>query len=202
MKRKMFLCISLIILIAVPAACSSKESNMNSLSVSQPFELSQVENTETEETPAADPELVEADDVVVTTEKANIRSGPGENYDVLEQVEGGIVFDRTGIAGDWSRIVYNGRDAYVYSSLIAVRQIYTVEKASGTVAINEGPVNIREGAGTTYCILHTAEAGEEFAVTGKTDTGWYEIQYDGQTAYIYGELVEASVEEAGAEAIE
>ena len=51
-------------------------------------------------------------------------------------------------------------------------------------------INIRGGPGTTYNILGGANEGETFAVTGKSPDGaWWQIDYQGQAGWVFGQLV-------------
>jgi len=54
-------------------------------------------------------------------------------------------------------------------------------------------VNIRSGPGTAYNIIGGAQAGQSFPVTGKNQAGdWWQVNYEGQTGWIFGQLVSAS----------
>lgn len=54
-------------------------------------------------------------------------------------------------------------------------------------------VNIRSGPGTGYSLVGSAQVGEKFPVTGKNQAGdWWQINYNGQTGWIFGQLVTAS----------
>jgi uncharacterized protein YraI len=54
-------------------------------------------------------------------------------------------------------------------------------------------VNIRTGPGTNYGLAGSAQVGETFRVTGKNATGdWWQIDYNGQTGWIFGQLVTAT----------
>jgi uncharacterized protein YraI len=54
-------------------------------------------------------------------------------------------------------------------------------------------VNIRQGPGTNYGLAGSAQAGETFPVTGKNAAGdWWQINFDGQTGWIFGQLVTAT----------
>jgi uncharacterized protein YraI len=54
-------------------------------------------------------------------------------------------------------------------------------------------VNIRQGPGTNYGLAGSAQAGETFRVTGKNAAGdWWQIDYNGQPAWIFGQLVTAA----------
>ena len=57
------------------------------------------------------------------------------------------------------------------------------------VIINSA-INIRQGPGTTYNILGSANQGERFPVTGKNPAGdWWQIDYRGQAGWVFGQLV-------------
>ncbi|MXY96037.1 MAG: SH3 domain-containing protein [Caldilineaceae bacterium SB0664_bin_27] len=54
-------------------------------------------------------------------------------------------------------------------------------------------MNIRRGPGTQHGVLGTAEAGTEFNITGKNLNGdWWQIDYEGQAAWVYASYVTAS----------
>jgi uncharacterized protein YgiM (DUF1202 family) len=53
-------------------------------------------------------------------------------------------------------------------------------------------INVRQGPGTNYNILGAARQGERFPVTGKNQAGdWWQINYNGQAAWVFGQLVSA-----------
>src|SRR5690606_38402000 len=53
-------------------------------------------------------------------------------------------------------------------------------------------MNIRGGPGTNYAIVGAASPGQRYVVTGKNPQGdWWQINFNGQSAWIYGPLVEA-----------
>ncbi len=68
------------------------------------------------------------------TRKVNIRSGPGTDYPVLASTTAGDRFEITGrnILGDWWRIDYNGRHAWIYAP-------YVVATGAGAVTIVPTP---------------------------------------------------------------
>jgi hypothetical protein len=59
-------------------------------------------------------------------------------------------------------------------------------------------VNVRGGPGTNYNLVGSAQLGTKFRVTGKSPDGaWWQIDYNGQPGWIFGQLVTAT----GAEAV-
>jgi len=55
--------------------------------------------------------------------------------------------------------------------------------------VTSNTANVRSGPGTGFGRLGSASAGETYEVTGKNPAGdWWEINFDGQTAWIYGQM--------------
>ena len=51
-------------------------------------------------------------------------------------------------------------------------------------------MNVRGGPGTNYNIVGSANVGERYPVSGKNDAGtWWQIDYNGQDGWVFGELV-------------
>ena len=56
-----------------------------------------------------------------------------------------------------------------------------------------GEMNIRSGPGEQYDRIGGASAGEEFRITGKNEDGnWWQIDFNGETAWIYAPFVTAA----------
>ena len=65
-----------------------------------------------------------------------------------------------------------------------------------TVTIN-GTMNVRGGPGTNYPIIGAATAGQQYAALSRNAAGdWWQIEYEGQLAWVYGGLVTASADTA------
>ena len=62
----------------------------------------------------------------------------------------------------------------------------------------EGPLNVRAEASTDADIVGALYVGDVVTVTGETGDGWYEIDLNGETAYVWGEYL-ATPEEAQAQ---
>ena len=57
----------------------------------------------------------------------------------------------------------------------------------------ERRMNVRRGPGTHHEILGTADAGAEFDITGKNiDEDWWQIDYEGDPAWVYAPYVTAN----------
>lgn len=62
---------------------------------------------------------------------------------------------------------------------------YTVEAMTATMYAQKA-VNVRIGPGTEYDKIGSLAINQEVEVTGKASTGWYEISYNGEKAYVSG----------------
>lgn len=67
---------------------------------------------------------------------------------------------------------------------------FTVEPFDGTYyVISSGGLNIRKGPSTNYDIIGSLSYGKEILVTGKVESDWFEISYQGKTGYISAKYV-------------
>ncbi|GEM_PF-912173 len=67
-----------------------------------------------------------------------------------------------------------------------------------TVTIN-GTMNVRGGPGTNYPIIGAATAGQQYAALSRNAAGdWWQIEYEGRLAWVFGGLVTASADAANA----
>ena len=69
------------------------------------------------------------------------------------------------------------------SEEVSEEPAYTVEPMSAT-RYAQRSVNVRKGPGTEYDRVGSLTTNQEVAVTGKASTGWYEISYNGEVAYV------------------
>ena len=62
------------------------------------------------------------------------------------------------------------------------------------VTIGNVLMNVRGGPGTNYHVIGTASPGQRFAITGKNPGlgDWWQIDYSGETGWVYGPLVTAT----------
>lgn len=71
-------------------------------------------------TPLEEVTFTEVNEVVYAITRVNVRKGPGKEYDVIVALNVGEAVQRTGIGNNgWSRVVYRGEVAYMYSSYIS-----------------------------------------------------------------------------------
>lgn len=150
---------------------------------------------------AANVTRVKAIDVV------NIRSSDSETADKLGKAAIGDEFKLLEKIGNgWSKIEYDGKDAYIKSEFLediaeaegeaagtetaetdTETQTASIEP-TGTVTAVE-TVRVRSGPSETSEKIATAYAGEKLDVIMKQADGWTRINYNGKVAYVKSEFV-------------
>lgn len=114
---------------------------------------------------------------------ANVRSGPGRNYEVLWKTEKFTpleVLDR-GESGSWCYFQdYEGTKAWIHENLL---------RKMDTVITKTGLCNIRSGPGRDNDVVFQAEKGVPFRVTGRKGE-WVRIRHaDGDSGWIHKKLL-------------
>ncbi|MEG2672822.1 MAG: SH3 domain-containing protein, partial [Ruthenibacterium sp.] len=131
---------------------------------------------------------------------------PSLGGNILETVPAGREFTRTGISRDgvWSRISYNGTEAYCATQYVSTTRPSTMNapytpgsgNGNGAGVVNYGtPVYLDGNVTTTAAlrmhidadltaqILGTVPAGTVLQRTAKYDNGWSRVLYNGMDAY-------------------
>lgn len=185
--------------------------------------LAEVEQPAQEENPA-DTENADAETsadtaqnvvkTVRTTDVVNIRKSDSEEADKIDKAQIGQKFTLLEERGNgWSKIQYNGGEAFIKSDYLEVVDEEIIEttgteqrpeesseqaassnenaneSTSGTVKVIES-VRVRKSAGTDGEVLGTVYAGTELDLIMKQADGWTKVKYKGQTAYVKSEYVE------------
>ncbi|NVM21573.1 MAG: SH3 domain-containing protein [Desulfobacterales bacterium] len=117
----------------------------------------------------------------VNSGKANIRSGPGTNHEILWSAGKYYPVDIIKKSGNWYRIRdFEGDTGWIHKSLL--KKIHSV--------IVKGPIaNVREGPGTSSAVLFQAEKGVSFKLL-KTKGKWLKVRHgDGDIGWVHKNLV-------------
>lgn len=169
-----------------------------------------------DETPENEAEPEEPS-IVVTKVKAtdvvNIRTSDSETADKLGKAAVGDEFTLLEEKGNgWSKISYEGRDAYIKSEYLEPSETMEANaeqpeepeeepeeqpqqtdnddvQTTGTVTVKEN-VRVRASASESGDKLGTAYVGEKLEVIMKQADGWTKIKYNGRTAYVKSDYVE------------
>ena len=133
---------------------------------------------------------------VRATDIVNIRSSPSTDASSLGKTQAGDTFTRyEAMENGWSKIDYNGTEAYIKSDYLEVVQTASTTAADGstveTVTVKSGKsnINIRSSPSTAGEKLGSASGGDSFEVVERLD-GWVKIKFNGQEAYVSADLVD------------
>ncbi|MBQ7765479.1 MAG: SH3 domain-containing protein [Lachnospiraceae bacterium] len=91
--------------------------------------VSEVESV-SESEPESEAELVIEQRVRMTSDNINVRSGPGTDYERLGSAYIGYDFEFVEQLEEWTKIVYDGKMAYVYSEYVEVIPMVLQEDGS------------------------------------------------------------------------
>lgn len=160
---------------------------------------------ETEEPGSTDDNIVTTVTMVKATDVVNIRTSDSETADKIDKAQVGQEFKLLEQRGNgWSKVEYNGKDAYIkseYLETVSEETVVDIGSAeaestdadsgtvSGTVTVKEN-VKVRTSASTTADSLGTAYVGEKLDLIMKQADGWTKVKYKGQTAFVKSDYVE------------
>ncbi len=125
----------------------------------------------------------------VAVDVANLRSGPGTNYERIARLRQGQTVKLLGRNGDWFQVeTGSGQKGWIHSELVQVSRdvasslavINVAAQSQSTTskivvgATTEANVNLRKGPGTEHESLAKLPAGTKLEVIGQRD-GWYRV---------------------------
>jgi SH3-like domain-containing protein len=121
-----------------------------------------------------------AERLSVGFDKANVRSGPGTNYEILWSSGKYYPVDIIKTSGNWCQIRdFEGDTGWIHRSLLEEVPAVIVK---GTI------VNVRKGPGKDFEVLFQAEKGVSFKVL-KRQKKWLKVEHaDGEVGWIHESL--------------
>jgi SH3-like domain-containing protein len=122
-----------------------------------------------------------AERMAVKSDTANIRSGPGMEYEQLWQIEKYHPLMIIQKKGDWYQFQdFEGDKGWIHRSLLDTTE---------TVIVSVNSCNVRSGPGTQFDIVFTVGKGIPFKVIQKKGQ-WFEVQHaDGDRGWIFKALL-------------
>ncbi len=158
--------------------------------------LKQLEESADAGEPVSEPEEpdVPEEPVVIkvkTTDRVNVRKSASATADKLGSAEAGSVYVLIEeMANGWSKINYEGKDAFIKSEyLVKVEDISKVA-TQGTVSVNTETLNVRAEASQTSAKLGVLVKDQIVELVEYVNDGeWCKIKFNGQIGYIKAEYV-------------
>jgi SH3-like domain-containing protein len=117
----------------------------------------------------------------VGVDTANVRSGPGMDYEVVWSAGKYYPVDIIKTSGEWHQIRdFEGDVGWIHQSLL---------EETPAVIVKGNIVNIRKGPGTDFEVGFQAEQGVSFKLLEKKNA-WFKVQHaDGDVGWIHSSLV-------------
>lgn len=136
---------------------------------------------------------------VVNAGSLNIRNA--KDGDRIGGLSYGDVVKVLAVDSEWSKIAYNDVEGWVKSEfLLRTYSKATAVKPMKYTVTNANAINVRKNILVTSERLGGLEKGDEFYVTGMRGNSagelWYVLDYNGQLAYVRGDLVAPAGEKA------
>ena len=77
-----------------------------------------------------------------------------------------------------------------------VQRVQWTGQPKGAVATSQRKLNVHSGPAIEYPVIGTAEADLQFRIAGKdSDESWWQIEFEGQRGWIFGEYVTTADDE-------
>ena len=128
----------------------------------------------------------------------NIRAKAKSSSKILDVAHNGDKFEAKGKSGNWTKIVYNGGTAYIYTSYLTMTKGTTPKTSTKMYVVNTESLNIRGRSSSSSTILGTLKKGDEVNVIG-TSGKWTQITYGDGTAWVSSAYVSKFKSEADLE---
>lgn len=158
---------------------------------------------EAEAAAQAEAQAASASQVKCTSENVNIRASASTDAESIGKTKAGDVYTRyEKMENGWSKIDYNGTEAYIKSEFLepvesgdagsesegGQTSAASDKKPGDKITVKEN-VNVRKSASETGEKIATAYRGEQFELV-EISGGWCKIKYKGEEAFVKADYVE------------
>lgn len=128
--------------------------------------------------------VMAAEDLRVTTDSLNLRSGPGTSYSIISVMPKGSTVSVLSVSGSWAKVVYKGLTGYAHTGYLAPVTTSTMYTTAN--------LNMRTGPGTSYSVIRVIPKGAAVSVLSISG-GWARVTYSGSTGYSSAAYLTSSV---------
>lgn len=180
--------------VGVALAQLEQESQEQTQAEQQTTEAAQETTTETASV-EEQPQTQTVNQQVRATDTVNVRSSDSEVADKIGKAQQGDILTRTEEKNNgWSKVIYEGKDAYIKSDYLEVVSDNTATAAATTATVvktvkAKTNVNVRNAASQDADKIGVAQGEATFNVL--EDQGeWLKIEYNGQPGYVKAEFFE------------
>lgn len=147
---------------------------------------------ETQEEPESEeqPQNQVVNQIVRATDTVNVRKSDSEEADRIGKVTEGTELTRIeDRINGWSKVIYDGNEAYIKSDYLEVVSTEAEGEVIGSIKAKTN-VNVRSAASQESEKLGVAQADTSYELLENVGE-WYRIKYNGMTGYVKAEFFEA-----------
>ena len=152
-------------------------------------QLDETENKEEEETPEEGEDAEPVIRKVRTTDRVNIRKSASSAADKIGSAQAGDTFVLLEtMANGWSKISYEGSEAYISTQYLEELEDISNIESSGTITVNTASLNVRSEPDASAGKLGVLVEGQVVDLIERAD-GWCKIKFNGQIGYVKEDYV-------------
>lgn len=141
-----------------------------------------------------------AQKAIVEIDHLNVRSGPGTEYEKVDQVHTGDSFRIVQILGDWIEVKFKGETAWIANEYVSIQEssdqkehLISERLENGSmIDIKHDQTHIRKKPSTDSSIIHFADRGDTFEVVAMEDA-WVKIKKDKTEGYVKQRLLTSDI---------
>ncbi|WP_330677204.1 N-acetylglucosaminidase [Paeniclostridium hominis] len=126
---------------------------------------------------------------IVTATSLNVRSGPSTSHGLIGTLKHNEKVEVISESNGWSKIKYNGKEAYVSSTYLKDAENGEVtnpgenQESAKIKIVTATSLNVRSGPSTSHGLIGTLKHNEKVEVISESN-GWSKIKYNGKEAYV------------------
>ena len=146
-------------------------------------------NTNTNPNPSEKPNGGTTKTKVVTATSLNVRSGPSTSHGLIGTLKHNEKVEVISESNGWSKIKYNGKEAYVSSTYLKDAENGEVtnpgenQESAKIKIVTATSLNVRSGPSTSHGLIGTLKHNEKVEVISESN-GWSKIKYNVKEAYV------------------
>lgn len=139
-----------------------------------------------------------ADQVIIDTDHLNVRSGPGTNFEKINQVHTNETYQIIQIQDEWVEIEIGEGSGWITTEYVTIEEELSINDDQSeneeknhptTITISHDNTHVRSGPSVDEDIVMYVEKGQQFEATSE-NKDWYKISLDeGSTGYIFKDLI-------------
>src|SRR5699024_11127316 len=129
---------------------------------------------------------ISAKQVIINTDKLNVRDGPGTEHKKIDQLHTGDIYQviQTGI--DWTEIQLEASSGWVKTEYITIKEDININEK--TITIQHDNTQLQDEPSTEHDIIYFADKGAVLNIVD-VHSDWYKVTSKDTTGFVLKELV-------------